>query len=114
MNDRRPEQTRSVAPGEIADKGGKVAPGLRWARNMMTPTQYRDALARLGLTQVAAGRLLGVGDRTSRRWARHGVHGAAVILLRLLLAGRITPSDINYVQRYRPICPSLPNSKAEA
>lgn len=68
----------------------------------MTPAQYREALARLSLTQVAAARLLGVQDRTSRRWARQGVRGAAVILLRLLLAGRITPKDINYAQRYRP------------
>jgi hypothetical protein len=52
----------------------------------VTPVQYRDALTHLGLTQVAAGRLLGASDRTSRRWARNGAHGAAVILLRLLLA----------------------------
>ena len=81
---------------------------------MLTSVQYRDALTHLGLTQVAAGRLLGASDRTSRRWARNGTHGAAVILLRLSLARKITPSDINYVQRYRPICPSPPNSKAEA
>jgi hypothetical protein len=68
----------------------------------MTPPQYRDALARLSLSQLAAARLLGVGDRTSRRWARQGVNGTAVILLRLLLAGRITPNDINYARRYRP------------
>src|SRR5262245_60671623 len=65
----------------------------------MTPAQYRDALARLGLTQGAAARLLGVEDRTSRRWARQGTRGAAVILLRLLLTGRITPADINYARR---------------
>jgi hypothetical protein len=69
---------------------------------MITPTQYRTALARLDLTQVAAARLLGIGDRTSRRWARHGIRGTGEVLLRLLLAGRITPSDINYARRYRP------------
>jgi hypothetical protein len=31
----------------------------------MTPAQYRDALARLDLTQVAAARLLGINDRFS-------------------------------------------------
>jgi hypothetical protein len=41
----------------------------------MTPAQYRDALARLDLTQVAAARLLGIDDRTSRRWAQYGTHG---------------------------------------
>jgi hypothetical protein len=46
----------------------------------MTPAQYRDALARLDLTQVAAARLLGIDDRTSRR---------------------IQPADIYYARRYR-------------
>jgi hypothetical protein len=48
----------------------------------MTPAQYRDALARLDLTQVAAARLLGINDRTSRRWAQYGAHGTSEILLR--------------------------------
>lgn len=35
----------------------------------MTPTEYRAAIARLGLSQVAAGKLLGVDGRTSQKWA---------------------------------------------
>jgi len=35
----------------------------------MTADEYREAIARLDLSQVAAARLLGVDDRTSRRWA---------------------------------------------
>lgn len=35
----------------------------------MTPTQLRTTLARIGLTQAGAARLIGVGDRTFRRWA---------------------------------------------
>jgi transcriptional regulator with XRE-family HTH domain len=35
----------------------------------MSPQEYRDALAALGLTQAAAAKLLGVDPRTSRRWA---------------------------------------------
>jgi len=35
----------------------------------MTPTEFRSTLARLGLTQSGAARLLGVGDRTVRGWA---------------------------------------------
>lgn len=35
----------------------------------MTPTEYRAAIARLGLSQVKAGRLLGVDGRTSQKWA---------------------------------------------
>jgi DNA-binding transcriptional regulator YiaG len=35
----------------------------------MTPDEYREAIDHLGLSQVAAAKLLGVDDRTSRRWA---------------------------------------------
>lgn len=35
----------------------------------MTSDEYREALDALGLTQNAAAKLLGVDDRTSRRWA---------------------------------------------
>lgn len=35
----------------------------------MTSDQYREALAALELTQGGGARLLGVDERTSRRWA---------------------------------------------
>jgi len=35
----------------------------------MTADQYRAAIETLGLSQIAAARLLGVDERTSRRWA---------------------------------------------
>jgi DNA-binding transcriptional regulator YiaG len=35
----------------------------------MTPDQYRSTIETLGLSQIAAARLLGVDERTSRRWA---------------------------------------------
>lgn len=35
----------------------------------MTSDEYRETLETLGLTQGGAARLLGVDDRTSRRWA---------------------------------------------
>ena len=35
----------------------------------MNHKQYREAIERLGLSQVAAARLLQVDPRTSRRWA---------------------------------------------
>lgn len=60
----------------------------------MTANQYRAALAKLGLSQVGAARLFGVNEVTGRRWAKNGVTGTAVILLRLLLAGKITAKDI--------------------
>jgi hypothetical protein len=35
----------------------------------MTADEYRNAIAALGLSQVEASTLLGVDERTSRRWA---------------------------------------------
>lgn len=43
----------------------------------MTPEAYREALSRLGLTQVGAGIFFNVGERTSRRWAAEGCTGIA-------------------------------------
>lgn len=63
----------------------------------MTANQYRAALAKLGLSQVGAARLFGVNDVTSRRWAKSGVSGTVAILLRLLLAKKITVEDIEAV-----------------
>ncbi len=60
----------------------------------MTANQYRAALARLDLTQVGAARLFGVNEATSRRWAAGGVHGTVEILLRLMLAGKVTRDDV--------------------
>lgn len=60
----------------------------------MTSNQYRAALAKLDLTQVGAARLFGVNEATSRRWAAGGVNGTVVILLRMLLANKITIKDI--------------------
>ena len=60
----------------------------------MNANQYRAALAKLGLTQVGAARLLGVDPKTSRNWARNGVNGTVEILLRLMLSGKVTERDI--------------------
>jgi hypothetical protein len=64
----------------------------------MTPNQYRAALRRLDLTQVGAARLFGVNEVTSRRWAAKGPTGTVVILLKLLLADKITLADIEAVR----------------
>lgn len=62
----------------------------------MTPTEYRAALSRLGLSQAGAGALFGVADRTSRRWAldEAAIPDAVAKLLRLALAGKISVEDI--------------------
>ena len=54
----------------------------------MTPDEYRATLERLGLSQVAAARLLGVDARTSRRWANgeRDVPAPAIRFLQYLIA----------------------------
>lgn len=54
----------------------------------MTADEYREAIATLELTQGAAARLLGVDERTSRRWANgeRDVPPPAERFLRYLIA----------------------------
>jgi DNA-binding transcriptional regulator YiaG len=58
----------------------------------MTPDDYRDAIEKLGLSQVAAAKLLGVDERTSRRWANgeRDVPAPAVRFLQYLIATKKT------------------------
>lgn len=60
----------------------------------MTANQFRAALDRLELSQLGAARLFNVSEKTARNWAREGVNGTVVILLKLLVAGKITQKDI--------------------
>lgn len=62
----------------------------------MSPTQYRAAIDKLELSQVKAAKLVGVDERTSRRWAlgQTSVPEAVAILLRLLMAKKITIEDV--------------------
>ena len=62
----------------------------------MTTKQYRRALEKLGLSQSAAARYLGVTARASQNWALgfSAVHPCADRLLRLLLDGKITLNDL--------------------
>jgi len=62
----------------------------------MTPKQYIEAIARLGLTQVAAGEFLGVDPRQSRRWVAGDarVPESAAKLLRLMIRLNLKPEDV--------------------
>jgi hypothetical protein len=53
----------------------------------MNAKQYRAALKKLDITQLAAGELFGVGARTSRRWAldEARVPVSVAMLLKLML-----------------------------
>jgi DNA-binding transcriptional regulator YiaG len=65
----------------------------------MTPSEYRDLLSALHLTQAGAARLLGVNEVTARRWAADGDWGRAIPppaarFLRFLHATRIKPMKV--------------------
>jgi len=65
----------------------------------MTPTQFRDAIDKVGLSQVGTARLLGTDPRTARRWAlgESDIPDSVAILLRLLVTKKITTKDIEKV-----------------
>ena len=52
----------------------------------MTGAEYRTALTALGLSQLAAGRWLGVSNKTAQNYATVGPSGPAARAIRLLLS----------------------------
>lgn len=52
----------------------------------MSPTEYRQAIEALGLSQTAAARFLCISPGVSARYAMEGAPGPASIALRLLAA----------------------------
>lgn len=67
----------------------------------MTANQFRNALDRLGLSQLGAARLFDANDRTVRRWAigERAVPTQVAILLRLLIAKKITIADVEAARK---------------
>jgi hypothetical protein len=67
----------------------------------VTANQFRAALSRLSLSQAGAAQLVGADPRTGRRWAlgERQVPECVAILLRLLLAGKITVEDIEAARK---------------
>jgi len=65
----------------------------------MTANQFRTALDRLKLSQLGAARLFQSNERTVRRWAigERSVPITVGIMLKLMLAGKITAADIESV-----------------
>lgn len=65
----------------------------------MTPKQYRAAIERLGLSQEAAGELLGASGRSGQNWAAKGAPPAESILLRAMLEGKLTQEDVERLRK---------------
>lgn len=51
----------------------------------MSPEEYRAAIAALGLSQLAAGRWLGVSPKTAQNYASKGPSGPAAVAIRMAL-----------------------------
>lgn len=62
----------------------------------MSPEAYKRAIAKLGLSQVRAGKLLGVTARTGQAWAlgERKIPRSAELLVKLLARGTITIDDL--------------------
>ena len=66
----------------------------------MTKTQYRRAIAALGLSQIKASEFLGVNRKTSPRWARgeSPIPSAVATLLRVMIRHKLTPEDVSKLE----------------
>ncbi len=62
----------------------------------MTAQQYRATIERLGLSQVDAGKFLGVTTRSSWAWAngKTPIPLAVQILLKYMATKNLTPADM--------------------
>jgi hypothetical protein len=62
----------------------------------MTPKQYIEAIARLDLSQRAAGKFFKVDERTSRRWVSgdSAIPESVAKLLRLMIRLDLKPEDV--------------------
>jgi len=61
----------------------------------MTPTQYKRAIEQLGMSQLAAGRFLGVSKNTAQRYAsgETEVPVSIALLLRMMIEAGIAPEE---------------------
>jgi DNA-binding transcriptional regulator YiaG len=65
----------------------------------MTPAAYRDAIAQLDLTQVAASDFFETARRTSPRWAQGEarIPGAVKKLLAVMISEGLLPEDVDKI-----------------
>jgi pentatricopeptide repeat protein len=61
----------------------------------MTAKQYLAAIEKLGMSQLAAGRFLGVSPRTAANYAAKGPPEMAAKLLRLMMRLGLKPDEVS-------------------
>lgn len=61
----------------------------------MTPLEYRTAIETLGLSQLAAGRWLGVSPKTAQNYASKGPSRPAAVAIRMALKHGIKGGEAN-------------------
>lgn len=61
----------------------------------MTGPEYETAIAKIGLSQSAAGRFLRASPRSSRRWVIDGPPPMVAVILQLMVRGNLT---VEYVE----------------
>jgi len=68
---------------------------------IMTPAQFKNAIARLGLKQAEAAKFLGVGLRTVEHWVTgdRRIPNPAAILLRYMIATEATPEKVEAITK---------------
>jgi DNA-binding transcriptional regulator YiaG len=78
---------------------GMDRPSRGWAT--VTGKEFKRTLERLKVSQLGAGRLFGVDGRTVRAWVAGDarIPEAVAILVRLLLAGKITLDDVGRAKK---------------
>lgn len=70
----------------------------------MTPTDYRTAIATLGLSQLAAGRWLGVSPKTAQRYAVDGPSPGAAKAVQVEIENRELRRSIELIGEIADVC----------
>jgi hypothetical protein len=98
-----------MSNGADADRAAKLArlealaaelaltrTGLARGNKRMTPAQFRDAIARLGLSGDGAGKWLGISPSAAQGYARgeYPVPQPTAMLLRLVIKLGLRPEDV--------------------
>jgi DNA-binding transcriptional regulator YiaG len=74
---------------------GPGRPRRPLAPDDMTPTEFATVIEELGLSQQAAARLLGINERTPRRWMEGvPIPQPVARFLRFLLRAKISPMTV--------------------